>query len=92
MYVCLCNGVTDRQLVEAAAGLVPSAESPRSSAEDVADRLGVGLGCGSCREFALDFVERAATGRASVVLADRAPSDVISDPRLNGEPRMRATA
>ena len=92
MYVCLCNGVTDRQLVEAAAELTPRAGYAGSSAEDVADRLGVGLGCGSCREFALDLVKRAAMGRVPVILAGNAPSEMITTPRLNCDPRLRATA
>lgn len=92
MYVCLCNAVTDRQLVEAATEFALNAGCARSSAEDVADRLGAGLGCGSCREFALDLVERAAMERASVILAEEAPSEMITSPRLNCNPRLRATA
>lgn len=76
MYVCLCNCVTDRDLVEAAADFAsgPETEDSASFAEQVADRLGAGLGCGTCREFALDLVERAATRRSMVVLPDRAPA------------------
>ena len=70
MYVCLCNGVTDRQLIEAATQGA-SESGGRVPAEQIADRLGAGLGCGSCREFALDIVERAtATHQAPVVLSD----------------------
>ena len=73
MYVCLCNCVTDRQLVEAASefSLRPASEDASSFAEAVANRLGAGLGCGTCRNFALDLVVRAATGQSSVVLPDR---------------------
>ena len=92
MYVCLCNGVTDRQLVEAAAELAPRAGGDGWSAEDVADRLGVGRGCGSCREFALDLVERAAMERASVILTENAPAEMITNPHLNSDLRLRATA
>lgn len=68
MYVCLCNCVTDRQLIDAAADCAPESGG-RIPAEQVADRLGAGLGCGSCREFALALVERAAaTHQISVVL------------------------
>jgi bacterioferritin-associated ferredoxin len=45
MYICLCNGITDRQIVEAAAA---GARSP----EDLAQGLGVGLGCGNCASCA----------------------------------------
>lgn len=70
MYVCLCNCVTDRQLIEAAVQGA-SESGGRMPAEQIADRLGAGLGCGSCREFALDIVERAAaTHQAPVVLSD----------------------
>ena len=73
MYVCLCNRVTDQQLVEAAAeiGCEPGTECSASLAEQIVDRLGAGLGCGSCREFALDLVTRAATRQSSVVLPNR---------------------
>jgi bacterioferritin-associated ferredoxin len=41
MYICLCNAITDRQ-IEQAAQL--GARSPA----DLAQHLGVGLGCGRC--------------------------------------------
>jgi bacterioferritin-associated ferredoxin len=41
MYICLCNAITDRQIAEAAK---LGARSP----EDLAQRLGIGLGCGRC--------------------------------------------
>ena len=76
VYVCICNCVTDRDLVEAAAEFASEAatEDSASFAEQVADRLGAGLGCGTCREFALNLVERAATRGSMVVLPDRAPA------------------
>jgi bacterioferritin-associated ferredoxin len=67
MYVCLCNGITDSQLVEAAVESSSGSGGSRSSAERVADRLGAGLGCGTCRTFAIELVERAA-GQTAVVL------------------------
>ncbi len=68
MYVCLCNRVTDRQLVEAAAELAfaSGTESVSSFAEQAADRLGAGLGCGSCRSFAVDLVGQAVTKQTDV--------------------------
>jgi len=70
MYVCICNRVTDRQLVEAAAECAqePRREVGPSFAERVADRLGAGLGCGTCRTFAVELVERAAAEHTAVVL------------------------
>jgi bacterioferritin-associated ferredoxin len=41
MYICLCNAVTDRQIMQAA-------EAGARSREDLAQHLGVGLGCGRC--------------------------------------------
>jgi len=41
MYVCLCNAITDRQIQEVA-------ELGACSPEDLAQHLGVGLGCGRC--------------------------------------------
>ena len=73
MYVCLCNRVTDRQLAEAAAGFAfaSGTESVSSFAEEAADRLGAGLGCGSCRSFAVDLVGQAITERQPVVFSGR---------------------
>lgn len=45
MYICLCNAITDRQIVQAAKD---GARSP----EDLAHGLGVGLCCGRCAECA----------------------------------------
>ena len=86
MYVCLCNCVTDRQLVEAAAEFRDQSGYGDSAAlaAQVADRLGAGLGCGSCREFALGLVERAATRQLSVVLPDRAQAPIELDAPSSG--------
>jgi bacterioferritin-associated ferredoxin len=45
MYICLCNAITERQIVQAA-------ESGARSGEDLASELGVGLGCGRCTSCA----------------------------------------
>ncbi|HEX5864578.1 MAG TPA: (2Fe-2S)-binding protein [Casimicrobiaceae bacterium] len=41
MYICLCNAITERQIVQAA-------ELGARSPEDLVQELGVGLGCGRC--------------------------------------------
>ena len=41
MYICLCNAITDRQIIRAA-------ELGARSTNDLAQDLGVGLGCGRC--------------------------------------------
>jgi bacterioferritin-associated ferredoxin len=45
MYICLCNAITDRQIVHAV-------ELGARSASDLAQGLGVGLGCGRCTSCA----------------------------------------
>ena len=50
MYVCICNGVTDRQIREAAGSGV------RSMAE-LTMRTGCGASCGSCVETATAILE-----------------------------------
>lgn len=56
MYVCICNGVTDRQIREAAASGV------RSVAE-LTMRTGCGATCGTCLETAADILEAHAPER-----------------------------
>ena len=45
MYICICNAITERQIVQAA-------ELGARSPEDLAQGLGVGSGCGRCRSCA----------------------------------------
>lgn len=45
MYICICNAVTDRQIRTAVA-------AGAASLDDLAMTLGVGAGCGCCREAA----------------------------------------
>ena len=80
MYVCLCNGITDRQLISAADELASVSGASRISAEQVADQLGAGLGCGSCRAFAVELVERAALRKVAVVLAGGATPGSVPSP------------
>ncbi len=49
MYVCICNGITDRQIREAIA-------EGASSVEELHDTLGVASQCGSCSEHALSLI------------------------------------
>ena len=41
MYICLCNAITERQIIGAV-------ELGARSTHDLAQGLGVGLGCGRC--------------------------------------------
>lgn len=45
MYICVCNAVTERQVRDCA-------QSGATSLEELAFRLGVGTGCGRCRDCA----------------------------------------
>jgi bacterioferritin-associated ferredoxin len=52
MYICICNAITDRQVRECAA------EGARS-VDELAMKLGVGAGCGRCRECAAELLSEA---------------------------------
>ena len=52
MYICICNAVTQRQVEECAQAGV-------SSVEELATQLGVGAGCGRCRECAAELLMQA---------------------------------
>ena len=67
MYVCICNAITDRQIVQAAKG------GARSS-EDLTHRLGVGLGCGHCRACAKALLMEALAGIASDATREPLPA------------------
>ena len=56
MYVCICNGVTDHQIREAAInGCLTVAE--------LTMRTGCGATCGSCLDMAGDLLAKAAATR-----------------------------
>ena len=52
MYVCVCRGITDRDIRNAVA------DGARSVA-DVARLLGAGTGCGGCHDFTRDLIQEA---------------------------------
>jgi bacterioferritin-associated ferredoxin len=52
MYICLCNAITDRQIVQAA-------EAGARTSHDLAHGLGVGMGCGRCASCAKDLLVEA---------------------------------
>jgi len=61
MYICICNAITDRQIVQAA-------EQGARSSDDLAQGLGVGLGCGRCTSCAIALLQETVatlTGSAS---------------------------
>ncbi|WP_439107591.1 bacterioferritin-associated ferredoxin [Congregibacter sp.] len=52
MYVCICNGITEKQIRSAVAGGANSLQLLR-------DELGVASQCGSCTDHALSLLEDA---------------------------------
>jgi bacterioferritin-associated ferredoxin len=52
VYVCICNGVTDHQIREAAA-------SGCTSVSELTMRTGCGSNCGSCLDMAAGLLEQA---------------------------------
>ncbi len=52
MYVCICNGVTDHQIREAAL-------SGCQSVAELTMRTGCGSNCGSCLDMAAGLMEQA---------------------------------
>jgi bacterioferritin-associated ferredoxin len=55
MYVCLCNAVTQRQVEDCARAGV-------SSVEELTAQLGVGAGCGRCRDCATELLAECCSG------------------------------
>ena len=51
MYVCLCQAVKDAEIRDAV-------EDGHASLDAIADKLGVGTGCGCCREYAEALIEK----------------------------------
>ena len=52
MYVCVCNGVTDKQIIKAA-------EQGASSLQDLSDELNVATCCGRCANCAKKVLREA---------------------------------
>lgn len=52
MYVCLCNGVTDRDICRAA-------QAGCDSVPELTMRTGAGASCGSCLDMAATVLEQA---------------------------------
>ena len=50
MYVCICNGVTERDILQAA-------EAGCRSVPELTMRTGAGANCGSCLDMAADILE-----------------------------------
>ncbi len=69
MYVCICQGITESELIELAeANGTHEGMTHDAMLETASDTLGVGTGCGRCLEFALesakDILEQRSVGQA----------------------------
>jgi bacterioferritin-associated ferredoxin len=56
LYICICNAVTQKAVEQCAR------EGARS-VDDLTARLGVGAGCGRCRECAMEILGDLCAGR-----------------------------
>ena len=56
MYVCICNAITERQIRECV-------RSGTSSVDELAIALGVGAGCGRCRDCAAGLLQELQSSR-----------------------------
>ena len=56
MYVCICNAITDKQILRAA-------ESGVEDLWGLQRELGVAAGCGSCKEMASEILGRCRRAR-----------------------------
>ena len=64
MFICICNAVTESAIRECAG-------QGACSVDDLAAALGVGAGCGRCRECAVDVLRGVLDDSArTVALAD----------------------
>ena len=61
MYVCICNGVTDRQIREVA-------EAGCSSVSEMTMRTGAGASCGSCLVLLAEMIEDVQAARRALPL------------------------
>ena len=59
MFICICNGVTERQVRIAI-------EEGACTVHDLSARLGVAAGCGCCADFAADLLTQAQQARPAI--------------------------
>ena len=60
MYVCMCQAVRDSEIRNAV-------QAGARDLDDVAESLGVGTGCGCCRDYAEQLIQES---RSSIEPAD----------------------
>ena len=62
MYICICSAVTERQVKECA-------NSGACSVDELTLQLGVGAGCGRCRDCAADLLREMRATNTTTALA-----------------------
>lgn len=58
MYICLCNGITDREIRQCA-------QSGACSMSELECSLGVGVSCGRCRDAAAAILQEQGFSRSA---------------------------
>jgi len=66
LYLCICNAITERQVRE-------TAQAGARSVDDLTFALGVGAGCGRCRECAAELLNRLDEKPIQIELAPSLP-------------------
>ena len=66
LYLCICNAITERQVRE-------TAQAGARSVDDLTAQLGVGAGCGRCRECAAELLNRLDEKTIPIELAPSLP-------------------
>lgn len=62
MYICICNGVTDRDILEAA-------DNGATSLKDLQDELNVATCCGSCAMCAKGILNQVHSAQSTIPTA-----------------------
>lgn len=71
VYVCLCNGVTEREIREVA-------EAGCRTISELTMRTGCGASCGSCVEMATQLLDATHAAWSLPVTLDALPVDALS--------------
>lgn len=82
MYVCLCKGVTEKEIRR-------EVESGADTFDDVQLRLDVALCCGQCRESAEEIIREALTG-GSETSVDNVINMWQPHPETHAKPHIKA--
>lgn len=73
MYVCICHGVTEKDIKKAA-------KAGAQSLQDIKQTTGCGSGCGTCVDVALEVLQNAQSAITPDFLQILQPSNEWQDP------------